>query len=290
MSRPAVIVKVTGHVGTAKLAGDLVSWMKLSRGNWQDEPLTLEQVPRPHREKPPHLCRHPDGPILRVPAEIQPQIDRHGVMRGQATGKISPQYAYHLQQLQTQGNSRYQKVVIGVRPLNPTHGFNLAQPRGTVVPLSSGHSIKSSGASLESDHAYRRGPEAFGQSPARPCPVAPAGSPRSEIHDRPDKVGRDSFAHNLAVAPHPRLLEQIRRAGQQVEQVMEAAARRVLEKIERRRTGKIIAVCSTHLQGRDNIRPHLHIRVAARDTAGKRGPSLSQQDLRQRRRSLHPPG
>jgi hypothetical protein len=39
--------------------------------------------------------------------------------------------------------------------------------------------------------------------------------------------------------------------------------------MERKRGAQIIAVCSTHLQDSSGIRPHLHLRMSAYDSAGK---------------------
>jgi hypothetical protein len=83
------------------------------------------------------------------------------------------------------------------------------------------------------------------------------------------KKGKTIAGHNLVLAPHPLLLERIRAAGQPVDTIMEIAARRALEKLERKIGAKIVAVAATHIQDSDSIRPHLHIRATAYDSLGR---------------------
>src|SRR5260221_1293387 len=134
--RVAVITKATGHVATTALAGDLRYLDEtISRGNWEFKPLTPEQVRELIGKNRRLFASDEGGTIIRIPAEILPKLDRHGVMRGCKTGTISPAYAARLEEMQRQGKQLYHRIVTGVKALDPDHGFTLARKHGTVVPL-----------------------------------------------------------------------------------------------------------------------------------------------------------
>ena len=158
---------------------------------------------------------------------------------------------------------------MGIKPLEHDHGFNLARPRGFIVPLTWTAQLR----------AQEMGWTA--SAPAAAGASILAGLIRNSIRPHPllhrtvktmtggKKVGRAVAAHNLVVAPSPAILAQIKRAGQPVDLILETAARRAIEKIERKIGGKITAVVSTHLQDSTNARPHLHVRMSAYDSNGK---------------------
>lgn len=269
MSPPAVIVKVTGHIEKIELAGDLRYLSeKDSRSNWQFTPLTPEQIKELVGKNRCLFAADPGGPIIRVGPEITLTPGRNGVMRRRRTGKISPEYAHGLEQLHAHGKTIFQRIVIGVKTLNPDHGYQLARPRGTVVPLTWTAQVRAQERSWKETMPIASGRKLLGQVVRDSIrPHAPIRRAVKTITSG-KKVGRSMIAHNLTVAPHPRLLQQIRRARQQVDKVLETAARRALEKIERRMKGKIVAVASTHLEDSTNIRPHLHVRLVAYDSSG----------------------
>ena len=269
MSPTAVITKATGHLEEIELAGDLRYLCEVeSRGNWQFIPLTPEQIKELVGKNRRLFAADPGGPIVRVEPEMTLTRARNGVMRRRRTGKISAEYAREVQQLQAQGKIIYQRIVTGVKPLNPDHGYTLARPRGTIVPLTWATQVRAQEHGWKETMPIADGRKLLGRiirDSIRPHPLT-----RRAVKTMTGlgKVGRTIAAHNVVVAPHPRLLQQIRRAGQQVDKVLETAARRAIEKIERRSKGKITAVCSTHLEDSTTVRPHLHIRMSAYDTAG----------------------
>jgi hypothetical protein len=268
MAPPAVIVKVTGHIEKIAQAGDLRYLdERQARGNWQFVPLAgINEVIGKKRKL---FMADPGGPIVRIPAEIISTVDRHGVMRSCGTGIISAAHAAGLEQLRVQGKTLFQRIVVGIQELRHDHGYVLARPRGTIVPLTWTTQLQ----------AAERG-----WTPTMPAPagmtilgdlvrdtIRSNGSTRRAVKTMTSskKVGRDVVAHSLVVAPNLGVLDAIRRAGQPVDIVLETAARRVLEKMERQRGAKIVAVASTHLQDSTRFRPHLHIRVCVCDSKGE---------------------
>jgi hypothetical protein len=270
MAPPAVITKATGHVSTVSLAGDLRYLDETtSRGNWEFKQLTPEEIKHLVGKKRRLFSAQQGGPIIRIPAEIIPVLDRRGVMRGRKTGIISDPYAARAEGLHTMGNIIYQRIVTGVKALDPGHGFSLAREHGTIVPLTWTAQIKAQEMQWSASLPAAAGRPILSRM-LREATRNHAPSRRAVRTLTSDKkVGRDVVAHNLVVAPHPRILAQIKRAGQPVDMVLEAAARRAVEQMERKRGAKIIAVASTHLQDSSGVRPHLHIRMSSHDSAGK---------------------
>jgi hypothetical protein len=81
--------------------------------------------------------------------------------------------------------------------------------------------------------------------------------------------GKPVYAHNLVVAPSPSLLRRIFAQKLPVDDVLERAARRGIEQLERRIKGKIYAFAGLHMEGASSVRPHLHVRLIAYDSNGK---------------------
>lgn len=269
MSPPAVITKATGHLETIALAGDTRYLCEIeSHGNWQFIPLTPEQIEDLIGKNRRLFEADPGGPIIRVEPETILTRGRNGVMRRRRTGKISTEYARKVEQLQAQGKTIYQRIVTGTKALDPDHGYTLARPRGTVVPLTWTARLQAQERGWKEAMPIADGRKLLGRILRDSIkPHAPIRRAIRTITSE-KKVGRSIVAHNLVVAPHPRILKQILRAGQPVDKVLETAARRAIEKIERRMKGKITAVCSTHLEDSTTVRPHLHVRLSAYDSNG----------------------
>ena len=200
------------------------------------------------------------GQFERVPAET---ID------GKGTGRISAAYAARLLEMQAQGKIIAQRIVLGAIERRDDHGYPLAHERGTVVPLTLEARLRAQELGWSESLPLEAGRKVLsrmlreslrGQRLHRRAVKTMTGS---------KKKGKTIAGHNLVLAPHPRLLERIRAAGQPVDIVMEIAARRAVEKMERRISAKIIAVAATHIQDSDSIRPHLHVRMSAYATDGK---------------------
>jgi hypothetical protein len=268
MSAPRVIVKVTGRIKTVKLAGDIRYLDETqARADWQFVPLS--EVSELIGKKRKLFMADPGGAIVRIPAEIILALDRHGVMRPHRMGIVSSAYAEQLEQLHAQGKTLFQRIVVGIQELRDDHGYVLARARGTIVPLTWTTQL----------HAAERGwtaalPPLVGMDILADLlrdMLRSHGSTHRAIKTMtsPKKVGRDFVAVNLTVAPHPQILDAIRRAGQPVDKILEAAAHRVLEKMERKRGAKIVALASTHVQDSKRFRPHLHIRMTSNDSRGK---------------------
>ena len=269
MSPPIVITKVTGHLEKIALAGDLRYLDETSsRGNWQFTPLTAEQLQKLIGRNRCIFAADPKGAPVRVPPETLPGSNKH-------TGTISQNYAAQLEEMQRQGKQIYQRVrvIADAEELQKTTSYPLAREHGAVVPLSWKAQVRAQEMSWTAAL-----PAALPAAAGRPIlarmlrdAIRSHGSSRHAVKTMTGgkKTARMIVAHNLVVAPHPRVLAQILRAGLAVDQVLEKAARRVIEKMERKRRAQIIAVCSTHLRDSSGIRPHLHLRMAAHDTAGK---------------------
>jgi hypothetical protein len=177
--------------------------------------------------------------------------------------------AARAQEMQRHGKMICERVVIGIKPLVHDHGFKLARPRGTVAPLSWTAQLRAQEMGWTASV-----PAAVGR-PILSRVLRDSIRPHLLIHRAVKtmtggkKVGRAIAAHNLVVAPSPAILAQIKRAGQSVDKILETAARRALEKMERKIGGRITAMASTHLQDSTGIRPHLHVRLSAYDSNGK---------------------
>ncbi|MCE0497339.1 MAG: hypothetical protein LV481_05260 [Methylacidiphilales bacterium] len=266
MSPPAVITKVTGHVSSIALAGDIRYLNEtISRGNWQFKPLTPEEIRELVGKNRRLFMADEGGPIIRFPAQTILVRGKNGVMRQSRTGKISTEYVAQLEQLRGQGKRIYQRIVIGIKPLADDHGYILDQPHGTIVPLTWSTRLRAqekAGAAAASTTILS---QVLRDAIRLHAPSHRAVKTITSVK----KMGRSIVAHNLTVAPHPKLLQQIRRAGQPIDKVLEVAARRALERIERKIEGQITAVASTHIQDSTGIRPHLHVRMAARASNGK---------------------
>jgi hypothetical protein len=269
LSTPDVIVKVTGHIETASLAGDLRYLIETSsRGNWQFVPMTSLEIKSLVGKNRRIFAAYPGGRIIRLPAETVMVSGKDGRMRPRRTGTISEAYAAHAIELQTAGKALFHRIVVGIKPIPQDHGFQLKAPHGLLVPLTWPAYMKASEMGWLPSLKLNAGRSIL--SRVLRDSIRSSNLTRRAIRTitGPKKSGRIIAAHNLVVAPHPRVLEQIRRAGQPVDAILEAAARRAFEKIERRTGGKIIAVASTHLQDSTGIRPHLHIRMSAYDSLG----------------------
>ncbi len=268
MSPPFVITKVTGHISDIRLAGDFRYLNEtIARGNWQFVPLTPDEIRNligKHRRL---FTAEYGGPIIRFPAEIVLVRGRNGVMRQSRTGKISPEYVAQLERLQ--GKRIYQRIVTGVKDVNPNHGHTLAQPHGTIVPLTWHTRLRAEEKGWKTTAPAAAGTPILSKVLRDNIRLHAPARRAVKTMTSAKKVGRNIVAHNLTVAPHPRILAAIRAAGQPIDKVLELAARRALERIERKIGGQITAVASTHLQDSATVRPHLHIRMAARASNGK---------------------
>ena len=266
----SAIAIVTGHTSTIDQATDLRYPSEIeAHDNWIFSLLTAterQQLEGKHRRI---FAAKPKGKITRVPAQRIPVRDADGVLRERGTGTITKEYLADLDAMEAQGYNIYQRVVVGKKVLVDNHGYNLSAPRGTINPSTLATRL----------HAQELGwspslsPKAGRLILSRVMRESIRGN-RLHRHavktiTSTKKVGKPITAHNLVLAPAPYLLERIRHSGQCVDTVMEIAARRALEKLERKIKAKITAVCSTHLQDSSGVRPHLHIRMSAYDSLGR---------------------
>jgi hypothetical protein len=266
----AVITPVTGHPANAHQAGKLPYLNEtIARCRWDDDLTTASERRQLLGKNRCMYAARPGGPPVRVPAQILRVTGADGITREKGTGTITEEYLNHLDEMEAQGYQIYQRIVVGPQVLRHDHGYVLAKPRGTIMPAS---------------WRTRLQAREMGWTPDMPgsaamkilaCVIRKAirshRSIRRAVKTRTSakKVSKNIVAHNLAIAPHPRILEQIRRAGQPVDQVLELIARRAIERMERKRGAQITAVCSTHLQDSKGFRPHLHIRMVATDSRGE---------------------
>jgi len=77
------------------------------------------------------------------------------------------------------------------------------------------------------------------------------------------------YAHNLVVAPSPSVLKSIRDKKMPIDDILEVAARRAIEQMERKTKAKIYAFAGLHMEDSTSVRPHLHVRLCAYTNAGK---------------------
>jgi hypothetical protein len=264
---PAVITKLTGHPFDA----DDLRYLdeRQSRGNWQFRRLGELEITQLVGKNRRIFISDTGGAIIRLAPETHRVRGKDGILRERKTGKISEAYADHLLALQAQGKQVYERVVVGVKELTDDHGYVLAHERGTLMPATWTTRIRAQ--ELNWNPALK--PPAAMQILARVIreSIKPHMLIRRAVKTITSrkKVGRTIVSHNLVIAPHPRLLAQIRRAGQPIDAMLEVAARRALEKMEHKIGGKIVAVCSTHLEDSTTVRPHLHVRMSAYTTNGK---------------------
>jgi len=262
MSTPHVITKATGHVTSVHRAADLRYMSEVeSRGRWGFRELTAPEIKALVGKNRRIFVAEPSGKIERLPAEV--------CSNGKRTGAISADYAEQMERLPAEGKTLFERVVLGQVELRDDHGYTLARERGAVVPLTWAARVSAQELGWQ---------ESLSASAGRPFlsrlmrdSIRGNRLTRRAVKSMTgdEKMGKTIAAHNLTVAPHPRLLEKIRRAGQPVDTILETAARRAVEKMERSIGAKIVAVCSTHLQDSSGVRPHLHIRMVSHDSAGK---------------------
>jgi hypothetical protein len=270
--RISAILKVTGHAGTIAQAGDLRYPSELeAHDNWQFSLLTATERQQLKGKNRRIFAARPKEKIARVPAQRVLVRDAAGVLRQRGTGTITQQYLTQLDALEAQGYHLYQRIVVGRKVLVDNHGFKLSAPRGTINPATFATRIHAQELGWTSSLSPKQGRLIL----SRVMRESIRGhdlthrAVRTMTMTSKKKVSRPIAAHNLVLAPAPYILERIRRAGQPVDAVMEMAARRAMEKMERRIGAKITAICSTHLQDSTGIRPHLHLRLGAYDSLGR---------------------
>jgi hypothetical protein len=254
-------MKVTGHGETIAQVTDYRYLSANARDRWGISPLTSDGIKALEGKTRCIYGADPGGEFERVPAEID--ID------GKGTGLISPAYVARLLEMQSQGKIIAQRIVLGPMELCDDHGFTLAHERSLVVPLTLEARLRAQ--ELSWNEAL---PAAAGRlilSRMMREAIKPHVLIRRAVKGMTGgkKKGKTIAGHNLVLAPHPRLLQRIRAAGQCVDTIMEIAARRAIEKMERRIGAKIVAVAATHIEDSSGVRPHLHIRMSAYATDGK---------------------
>lgn len=257
----SAIMKASGHPETVAYLADLRYPSGLNaRDFWGFSKLTSAQIEGLIGKPRCIFAADPGEDFERVPAEIG--------MDGKGTGRISSAYAARLVEMQAQGKIIAQRIVLGSTERRDDHGYPLAHERGTVVPVT-----------LEARlHAQELGwnetlPVEAGRlllSRMLRESIRPHVLTRRAVKGMTGgkKKGKTIAGHNLVLAPAPHLLQRIRAAGQCVDTVMEIAARRSLEKLERQIGAKITAVAATHIEDSSGVRPHLHIRMSAYDSNG----------------------
>jgi hypothetical protein len=264
-----VLTIVTGHPNLDQM-GDLRYLSEpLSRGNWQFRPLSPEEIRNLIKKHRRLFFAAPGGPIVRLPAETIRVRGGDGIVRERRTGTISEAYVDHVLRQQGQGKTIFERVVIGIKEIRNNHGQHLAQPHGTIIPLTLFTHLKAKEMGLTAAMESAAARSILSRVLRESIPRQPLARRAIKTMTSPKKVGRSVAGHNLVVAPHPRLLAQIQRTGVPVDKAMETAARQAMERMERKRGAKITAVCSTHLYDSTGVRPHLHIRMSAYDSTGK---------------------
>jgi len=255
----SAILKVTGHGEE----GDDLRYMSglKSRDLWGFSPLTRDGIRGLVGKKRRIFVADPGGKFERLPAERLPTRKR--------TGIISAAYAARLEEMQSQGKIIAQRIVLGPMERRDDHGYQLAQERGTVIPLTLEALLRAKELGWSESLSVEAGRSILSRLMREGIRGLRLHRHAVKTITTTKKAGKTIASHNLVLAPHPRLLERIRRAGQSVDAVMEVAARRALEKMERQLGAKITALAATHLQDSTSIRPHLHLRLIAYDSNGK---------------------
>jgi hypothetical protein len=266
----SVLVKATGHPESLAALGDLDYLSEpTSRGNWQFDLLTAAERHQLLGKNRRIFAAKPDGKIIRVPATTIQITGADGVTRERRTGTISEPYLAHLNALESQGYQIFQRVVIGIKPLTHDHGYRMASPRGAIVPITWTAQVRAHELGLTAALPARASMSILGRVLRDHTRLHVLRKRTVKTMTGAKKVARTIAGHNLVIAPSPSVLARIKSAGLPVDKVLETAARRVLEQMERKRGAQIVAVASTHIQDSSGIRPHLHFRLSAYDTSGK---------------------
>lgn len=209
------------------------------------------------------------GKLVRIEPESIRRQDGEGKSKLVRTGIISDAYAAKLIDQIKAGN---QLVVRRFQPkgkLKAETGFVTRRTRGDVFPVTYLARLECNKAGLNDGQSIRDKIKICGQvmrgflKQVRPIArrvKRGIGSERATV---------SVWAHNVVIAPHPSVLEQIRRQGLPVDDVLELAARRAVEQLERKTGAKIIAFGGVHLEDSTTVRPHLHLRLAAYNTDGR---------------------
>lgn len=258
----SALMKASGHPETVGYLADLRYPSGLhARDCWGFDELTDAQIEELIGKTRCIYATDPGGEFERVPAEID--------IHGKGTGIISAAYAAQLMQMQSQGKIIAQRIVLGSIERRDDHGFALTHERGTVVPLTLAARLHAQELGWNDALTVEAGRQVLSRMLRESLRGQRLHRHAVKTMTGGAKKGKTIAGHNLVLAPHPRLLERIRAAGQPVDTIMEIAARRALEKMERRIGAKIIAVAATHLQDSSGIRPHLHIRMSGYDSLGR---------------------
>ena len=185
------------------------------------------------------------------------------------SGIISPEYAARLKTEMVEGKHFFVRKIVGVKTINPASPYRLEYPRGDVRPLTYSTKIRSRELGWTDDLSQAGKIAICGKvirsalrgQPLRRQTIKTAAGIR--------KTAPTVAAHNLVFCPNPTALRDIEFRQLPVDLVMEVAARRTLEKFERRNGVTLTAICSTHLEDSSGYRPHLHIRLVAYGSSGK---------------------
>ena len=252
------ILKVTSH----GVEGDDLRYVSGldARDAWGNSVLTSDDITGLIGKTRCIYAADPGGEFTRVPAET---ID------GKGTGRISAAYAARLLQMQSQGKIIAQRIVLGPTERRDDHGFALAHERGTVVPVTLAARLHAQELGWSESLSVKEGRLILSRLLRENIRGQQLRRHAVKTMTSSKKVGRSIAVHNLVLAPHPLLLARIRATSQPVDIIMEVAARRALEKLERKIGAKITAVAATHLQDSTGIRPHLHVRMCANDSLGR---------------------
>jgi hypothetical protein len=264
------LLKKTGTMTTAHRAGDgrYLSEL-LARADRQFEAITVPDVDAMIG----HAWR-----IFQATAEgkmVQRSPEVVGQRQGRAgaipihSGIISPGYAAVLTADIDSGACLFVRKIVGIKALALETPFYHKFPRGDVRPLT--YTAKLTALEFRWTDELSQAEKlsicgkvvraALRHQPLRRQTVKTAAGIR--------KTAQTVAAHNLVLCPSPIVLAELRTKSLPVDLVMEVAARRALERYERKKGVKLTAICSTHLEDSTGFRPHLHIRLVAYDSNGK---------------------
>ena len=269
MSRPIALIKLTSHCTNMETATDVRYDSEISKSC---APAFIESVAADINAligKPAQVSyRNLLGHLARVEPESLMKRDANGELKLIHTGIISPAYAAELVDRLNRGDRLFVRRFQPKPTLQSNTGFVMRRSRGEVFPLTYF-------AKLECTKAGWKDGGTIGDN-MQVCATALRSflkkiNPVKHRIKRgigSDRVVASVLAHNLVLAPHPSILDRIRNEGLPVDEVLELAARRAIETLERKKEAKIFAVAGVHLEGTSGVRPHLHVRMAAYDSNG----------------------
>ncbi len=230
-------------------------------------PLSQESLPD-FVGKPIILFTKIEGILRRIEPETVLKLSSNGQSKSVKTGILSPARLSALMERCERGEELF---ILRYRPkLNQaTTEFMTRRPHGEVFPLTYSARLECVKSGLKDEQSIADKLKICSTvMRAKLRSIDPCQIRRQNVSGA-NNGGIPIYAHNLVVAPHPSILARIRAQRLPVDDVLEIAARRSIEAVERKRGAKICAFAGLHLEDSKTIRPHLHVRMAAYDSNGK---------------------